>query len=169
MRGSDPDAAVFYLAKMLYGGEDIKFIARRIMICASEDVGNADPNAIRGGDRMCTGCGTCRHAGGADNTCSGGNLCGVCTEEQFCGRMRYLRAMDAVKDDGHGSGAGVSQRCTLWRCGKAWTLQDTNMRMIIQIIMLTSSICRIRLQDRVFYEPSDNGYETGYQGSISTE
>ncbi len=46
MRGSDPDAAVFYLAKMLYGGEDIKFIARRIMICASEDVGNADPNAI---------------------------------------------------------------------------------------------------------------------------
>lgn len=46
MRGSDPDAAVFYLAKMLYGGEDIKFIARRIMICASEDVSNADPNAI---------------------------------------------------------------------------------------------------------------------------
>ena len=47
MRGSDPDAAVFYLAKMLYAGEDIKFIARRIMICASEDVGNADPQAIQ--------------------------------------------------------------------------------------------------------------------------
>ena len=46
MRGSDPDAAVFYLAKMLESGEDIKFIARRIMICASEDVGNADPNAL---------------------------------------------------------------------------------------------------------------------------
>ena len=46
MRGSDPDAAVFYLAKMLYAGEDVKFIARRIMICASEDVGNADPMAI---------------------------------------------------------------------------------------------------------------------------
>lgn len=46
MRGSDPDAAVFYLAKMLYAGEDIKFIARRIMICASEDVGNADSNAL---------------------------------------------------------------------------------------------------------------------------
>ena len=45
-RGSDPDAAVYYLAKMLYAGEDIKFIARRIMICASEDVGNADPNAL---------------------------------------------------------------------------------------------------------------------------
>ena len=47
MRGSDPDAAVYYLAKMLYAGEDIKFIARRIMICASEDVGNADPQAIQ--------------------------------------------------------------------------------------------------------------------------
>lgn len=46
MRGSDPDAAVYYLAKMLYAGEDIKFIARRIMICAAEDVGNADPQAL---------------------------------------------------------------------------------------------------------------------------
>ena len=47
MRGSDPDAAVYYLAKMLEAGEDIRFIARRIMICASEDVGNADPQAIQ--------------------------------------------------------------------------------------------------------------------------
>lgn len=47
MRGSDPDAGVYYLAKMLDAGEDISFIARRIIICASEDVGNADPNAIQ--------------------------------------------------------------------------------------------------------------------------
>ncbi len=46
MRGSDPDAAVYYLAKMLHAGEDITFIARRIMICAAEDVGNADPQAL---------------------------------------------------------------------------------------------------------------------------
>ncbi len=46
MRGSDPDAAVYYLARMLYAGESITFIARRIMICASEDVSNADPNAL---------------------------------------------------------------------------------------------------------------------------
>ncbi|MBF1269224.1 MAG: replication-associated recombination protein A [Oribacterium parvum] len=46
MRGSDPDATVYYLAKMLESGEDIRFIARRIMICASEDVGNADPQAL---------------------------------------------------------------------------------------------------------------------------
>ncbi len=47
MRGSDPDAAAYYLEKMIYGGEDIKFIARRIMICAAEDVGNADPEALQ--------------------------------------------------------------------------------------------------------------------------
>ena len=46
MRGSDPDAALIYLAKMLEGGEDIKFIARRLMIFASEDVGNANPQAM---------------------------------------------------------------------------------------------------------------------------
>lgn len=46
MRGSDPDAAVYYLARMLYAGEDVKFIARRIMILASEDIGNADPMAL---------------------------------------------------------------------------------------------------------------------------
>ena len=47
MRGSDPNAAIYYLARMLYAGEDIKFIARRIMICAAEDVGNADPQALQ--------------------------------------------------------------------------------------------------------------------------
>lgn len=47
MRGSDPDAAVYYLARMLYAGEDVKFIARRIMICAAEDVGMADPQALQ--------------------------------------------------------------------------------------------------------------------------
>lgn len=47
MRGSDPDAAIYWLAKMLYAGEDIRFIARRIVICASEDVGMADSNALR--------------------------------------------------------------------------------------------------------------------------
>lgn len=46
MRGSDPDAALYWMAKMIYAGEDARFIARRIVICASEDVGNADPNAL---------------------------------------------------------------------------------------------------------------------------
>ena len=46
IRGSDPDAAVYWLARMLSGGEDIRFICRRLVILASEDVGNADPRAL---------------------------------------------------------------------------------------------------------------------------
>lgn len=46
LRGSDPDAAIYYLAKMITAGEDPRFIARRLIVCASEDVGNADPNAL---------------------------------------------------------------------------------------------------------------------------
>jgi putative ATPase len=47
MRGSDPDAAVYYLAAMLEGGEDARFIARRMIVLASEDIGNADPQALQ--------------------------------------------------------------------------------------------------------------------------
>lgn len=47
IRGSDPDAALHYLAKMIYAGEDVEFIARRLIIAASEDIGNADPNALK--------------------------------------------------------------------------------------------------------------------------
>ena len=68
MRGSDPDAAVYYLAKMLYAGEDIKFIARRIMICASEDVGNADPHGTECCSQRSTGSGADRNAGGTDHS-----------------------------------------------------------------------------------------------------
>ena len=46
MRGSDPDAALYWLAKMIHAGEDPRFISRRIMICAAEDVGLADPMAL---------------------------------------------------------------------------------------------------------------------------
>ena len=73
MRGSDPDAAVYYLARMLYAGEDIKFIARRIMICASEDVSNADPTGSR----------AYRDAGSADHISPGSHLCGERAKEQF--------------------------------------------------------------------------------------
>ena len=46
MRGSDPNAAVYWLARMIEGGEDVKFIARRMVIFASEDIGNANPTAL---------------------------------------------------------------------------------------------------------------------------
>ena len=56
MRGSDPDAAIYWLARMLEGGEDPRFIARRLVIFATEDVGNADPQAlVRGHRRVARG------------------------------------------------------------------------------------------------------------------
>ena len=87
MRGSDPDAAVYYLARMLYAGEDIKFIARRIMICAAEDVGNADPHGACGRGSGGTGSGAHRYAGGTDHFSAGGDLCGERTKEQCCGTV----------------------------------------------------------------------------------
>ena len=80
LRGSDPDAAVYYLAKMLYAGEDIKFIARRIMISASEDVGNADPNALT----VAVSAAQAWYAGSAYCTCAGSHLHRIGTKEQ-CG------------------------------------------------------------------------------------
>ena len=75
MRGSDPNAAVFYLAKMLYAGEDIKFIARRIMICAAEDVGNAVSTGFAGSSGSSSGSGKTGNAGSEDSPCSGSDLC----------------------------------------------------------------------------------------------
>ena len=84
MRGSDPDAAVFYLAKMLYAGEDVKFIARRIMICASEDVGNADPMALTVAVAAAQAVERIGMPESQIILIPGGDLCGICTEEQ-CG------------------------------------------------------------------------------------
>lgn len=83
MRGSDPDAAVYYLARMLNAGEDIMFIARRIMICASEDVSNADRMLLlwrisRAGGK------DVRNAGGKNNSCTGSIIRSMCAKKQFC-------------------------------------------------------------------------------------
>ena len=125
MRGSDPDAAIFYLAKMLYGGEDIKFIARRIMICASEDVGNADPNAIV----VASACAQAVERVGmpeAQIILAHAASYVACAPKSISVVNAIFSAMDAVK---HGDTASV-----------------TNTRMIIRIITLTSSIFLIRLQ-----------------------
>ena len=82
MRGSDPDAAVFYLAKMLYAGEDIKFIARRIMICAAEDVGNADPQALQVAVAAAQAVERLGMPEARIPPCPGSYLCGKCAKEQ---------------------------------------------------------------------------------------
>ena len=74
MRGSDPDAALYWLAKMIHAGEDPRFIARRIVICAAEDVGLADPMALVLANAALVGVGICRLAGGADSAGRGDDL-----------------------------------------------------------------------------------------------
>lgn len=84
MRGSDPDAAVYYLARMLNAGEDIKFIARRIMICAAEDVSNADPMALVVAVSASQAVERIGMPGGADYFSAGSDICSKCAKEQFC-------------------------------------------------------------------------------------
>ncbi len=79
MRGSDPDAAIYYLARMLCAGEEVAFIARRIMICAAEDVSNADPNALVVASAAAQA--VAWNAGGAHCACTGGGLCCMCAKE----------------------------------------------------------------------------------------
>ena len=81
IRGTDPDAALYYLARMLYAGEDIRFIARRIMISAAEDVGTCRPDGIECSGFCSTGSRTHRYAGGTDYSCRSSCLCGKCPKE----------------------------------------------------------------------------------------
>ena len=110
MRGSDPDAAVYYLAKMLYAGEDIKFIARRIMICASEDVGNADPMALTVAVSASQAVERIGMPEGTDHPFTGSHLCGNCPKSN----ASYIAIADAMasvkrtKDDCSVTSAGCS-------------------------------------------------------------
>ena len=146
MRGSDPDAAVFYLAKMLCGGESITFIARRIMICACEDVGNADPNAIC----VATACAQAvervgmpeaqiilAHAAIVNAIFSAKNV----VEHEQTGQVPvYLR-------DAHYGGAKK-----LGHTGYKYAHDYPNHYVKQQYLP-------DEIADRQFYEPTDNGYE----------
>ena len=132
MRGSDPDAAVYYLAKMLYAGEDVKFIARRIMILASEDIGNADPQALC----VATAAAQAVERVGmpeSDHSFPGSYIHGLCTQEQFCSKCHT--GSHALREGEEDNRSGASAGCPLW-WHEVWVMvSDINMPMIIQIIM----------------------------------
>ncbi len=112
MRGSYLDAAVYYLAKMLYAGEDVTFIARRIMICASEDVGNVGPERPDCGGQRSPGCRTAWNAGGTDCAGTGSHLCGKRTKEQ-CGLPGSGQSTFRCSAVENRTGSNVSLRCPL--------------------------------------------------------
>lgn len=158
MRGSDPDAAVYYLARMLYAGEDIKFIARRIMICAAEDVGNADPqalvvavNAAQAAERI--------GLPEANIILSQAVTYVATAPKSNAACMAVQKAMEAVRNertmpvpvhlqDKHYKGAEKLEH------GAGYRYAHDYPRHYVQQQYLPDG-----MEGTVFYEPSDNGYE----------
>ena len=158
MRGSDPDAVSYYLAKMLYAGEDIKFIARRIMICASEDVGNADPNAIV----VASACAQAVERVGmpeAQIILAHAASYVACAPKSNSVVNAIFSAMDAVKHEDTGQ-VPVYLRDAHYKSsqklghGVGYKYAHDYPNNYVDQQYLPDKIA-----GRVFYEPSDNGYE----------
>ncbi len=157
MRGSDPDAAVFYLAKMLYGGESITFIARRIMICACEDVGNADPNAIC----VAAACAQAVERVGmpeAQIILAHAAIYVACAPKSNAVVNAIFSAMDAVKNEDTGY---VPVHLRDAHYGGAEKLGHTGYQYAHNYPnhYVKQQYLPDELVGRVFYEPTDNGYE----------
>lgn len=157
MRGSDPDAAVYYLAKMLYAGEDIKFIARRIMICAAEDVGNADPTALtvavaaaqaveRVGmpEAQIILSQAVLYVATAPKSNSAVNAIGAAMENV----KQHRTSVPAHLQDAHYGGAGRMGRGIGYQYAHDFPNHYADQQYLPD-----------EIRDAVFYEPSDNGYE----------
>ena len=157
MRGSDPDAAVYYLAKMLYAGESVTFIARRIMICACEDVGNADPQAIV----VATACAQAVERVGMPESqiiLAHAAIYVACAPKSNSVVNAIYDAMNAVKNTGnsavpnHLRDAHYSGSKNLGNVGYKYA-HDYPKHYVNQQYLPDN------LLGRVFYEPGDNGYE----------
>ena len=157
MRGSDPDAAVYYLAKMLYAGEDIKFIARRIMICASEDVGNADPQALQVAVAAAQ---AVERVGMPESQLilSQAAIYVACAPKSNAATNAIFSAMESVKNkkasvppylqDAHYGGAGKLGRGIGYEYAHDFPKHFSKQRYL-----------PYELGEVKFYEPSDSGYE----------
>ena len=158
MRGSDPNAAVYYLARMLYAGEDVKFIARRIMICAAEVVGNADPQALT---VAVSAAQAVERIGMPEGQIilSQAAAYVACAPKSNAACTAISRAMEAVEERGglpvpvhlqdrHYSGAAKLGR------GDGYKYAHDYPKHYVEQQYLPDG-----LKDRIFYEPTENGYE----------
>ena len=158
MRGSDPDAAVYYLARMLYAGEDVTFIARRIMICAAEDVSNADPqalvvavNAAQAVERLGMPEGRIVLAQAAAYVASAPKsnsaICAI-DDAMECVRNEKISGVPNHLKDAHYKSAGKLGHGTDYKYAHAYPKHYVNQQYLPD-----------ELVGRKFYVPSDNGYE----------
>ncbi|MBQ9278772.1 MAG: replication-associated recombination protein A [Lachnospiraceae bacterium] len=157
MRGSDPDAAVYWLAKMLYAGESVTFLARRIMICACEDVGNADPQAIV----VASACAQAVERVGMPESqliLAHAAIYVACAPKSNSVTNAIYAAMDAVKNTAnaavpnHLRDAHYSGSKNLGNVGYKYA-HDYTKHYVNQQYLPDN------LMGSVFYEPGDNGYE----------
>ena len=158
MRGSDPDAAVYYLARMLYAGENVAFIARRIMICAAEDVGNADPQALV----VATNASLAVERIGmpeAQIILSQAAAYVACAPKSNAGCEAIFQAMEAVREtgslpipahlqDAHYKGAAKLGRGTGYQYAHDYPNHYVRQQYL-----------PYELDGREFYKPTGNGYE----------
>ena len=158
MRGSDPDAAVYYLARMIYAGEDVKFIARRIMICAAEDVGNADPQALN----VAVSAALAAERLGlpeARIVLSQAATYVACAQKSNAAYEAIDKALDTVRStktppvpnhlrDSHYKGAGKLGH------GQGYLYAHSYPHHYVKQQYLPDG-----MEDAVFYTPTDNGYE----------
>ena len=156
MRGSDADAALYWMAKMIYAGEDPRFIARRIVICASEDVGNADPQALILANAALQ---AAEFIGlpEARIILAQAAVYVACAPKSNAVYLAIDKALADVKEQRtHGVPVHL-KRQPLSRGGQIgpWR-RDINTRMIIRNIMSSKNICRIR---RFIMNPPLQGYE----------
>ena len=156
LRGSDPDAAIYWLARMLEAGEDPRFVARRIVILASEDVGNADPQALRDRDRGLAGGRDGRHAGGPLNLCPGGDLPGDGPEVE----------LGDAGDRGGPRGRAERAKIPRTTCGTGTTRGEAaRPRPGLPVRPRRArrggrpDAASARGRGRAYYEPTDRGYE----------
>ncbi|ROR30362.1 putative ATPase [Mobilisporobacter senegalensis] len=162
MRGSDPDAAIYYLAKMLYAGEDIKFISRRIMICAAEDVSNADPNALvvatsatMAVERI--GMPEARiilAQAAAYVACAPKSNSAICAIDEAYNIIKNQKTppVPAHLMDAHYKGASQLGHGIGYKYAHNYKNHYVNQQYLPD-----------ELKDRVFYQPSENGYEKQIQ------
>lgn len=162
MRGSDPDAAIYYLARMLYAGEDVTFIARRIMICAAEDVSNADPNALV----VATSAAQAVERLGmpeARIVLAQAASYVACAPKSNSAITAIDKALDIVKNektasipaylmDAHYSGAGKLGHGIGYKYAHNYENHYVDQQYLPD-----------ELKNMTFYEPSDNGYEKNIQ------
>ncbi|WMJ75832.1 MULTISPECIES: replication-associated recombination protein A [unclassified Sedimentibacter] len=158
MRGSDPDAAVFWLAKMIKAGEDPKFIARRIIICASEDVGNADPRALEVAVNAFKAVEIIGFPEGRI-TLAQAAIYVACAPKSNASIIAISRAMDAVEKnslevplhlrDSHYGGAEKLNR------GVSYKYPHDYDKFYVKQSYLPET-----LKNTSFYEPKESGYES---------